>query len=134
MFALADFTGWLNLAHDVSANPMKPTVAALSAVDILASRKGLLACGIELPSFLQSANVIVRDAIGQNKEPSLSSTLTPAGTITDIHQDGSITAAALFVKLGTKVLLTWPPTPDNLEFYTSYYEAQHGFVTVEVLP
>src|SRR5947207_594795 len=126
------FTGWVNLAHDVSANPMKPRVAALSAFDIPASKNGLLACEIELPSFLQSTNVIVRDDRRQNQERRLSSIVTPAGTITDIHQDRSITGTVLFVTLGTKVLLTWPPTPDNLEFYEPYYEAQHGIVTVEV--
>ena len=78
--------------------------------------------------------MIVRDDGRQNQEPRLSSTVTPAGTITDIHQDGSITATVLFVTLGTKVLLTWPPTPDNLDFYEPYYEAQHGIITVEVSP
>src|SRR5947207_3277229 len=107
----------MNLAHDISASPVKPRMAAMSALDIPASRSGLLVCGIQLPSFLQSAYVLVRDDGSEEPSPHLSSVVTPAGTITDIHQDGSIIAAVLFVTLGTKVLLTWPATPENLDFY-----------------
>src|SRR2546423_14971877 len=56
-----------------------------------------------------------------------------SGTITDIHQDGSITASVLFVTLGTKVLLTWPNTAENLQFYQPYYEANHGLITCEAI-
>src|SRR5204863_1678045 len=101
-YTFGDFVaGWTTLAHDGGAVVHHPSVASYSALNIPASKNGLLTCGIKLPSFLCRSDVFVRPVTsrydrftsddlqidGRFREPGplLTTTATPAGTITDVR-------------------------------------------------
>ncbi|KAE8263679.1 hypothetical protein A4X09_0g7168 [Tilletia walkeri] len=50
------------------------------------------------------------------KKADISMAITPAGHITEVHQDGVWDSSILIQLLREKILFTWPPTPTNLDF------------------
>jgi hypothetical protein len=58
----------------------------------------------------------------------LTTTMTPAGTITYIHDDGLSGASFVFVILGVKILLAWPGIENNRLYFSAYSHSQHLFI------
>jgi len=117
--------GWASLADDPSTDISQRSLTPYSASDILAScEKGLASCSVTLPKFFHDIDVAARRV--HSEDPSsefrLTTTITPAGSITDPHIDGSGSGLLLFQLFGTKVLFTWPSSVRNLH----WFEPRHG--------
>ena len=63
-----------------------------------------------------------RELDSRNNPPLFHSILTPAATITDIHDDSVLSASMLVQLYGYKILLTWPATETN----RMYFKDCHG--------
>jgi hypothetical protein len=121
----ADFAaGWVALADKMNADVKDPSQTPYSVSNVLASPSGIAGCGLKLPSFLSHSNVCVRplDFNNVNGPPHITTTISPAGSITDPHIDGSGSGAALCQLFGTKLVLTWPASSENLK----WMEDRHG--------
>ena len=101
----------------------------------------LLNCDIQLPKHLKQEEVFV-SSIAQDSTlfddncddpPYFSTIATPAGTITDMHDDCILTASALIIVLGEKLLFTWPNTPDNREYYKNHHGTQNSFALLQAI-
>jgi hypothetical protein len=116
--------GWVALAHDIRADVTEPAQIPFAASDILASERGLDTCGIKIPECLLTEDVAIRPVTFEDpgSNPRLTTTITPAGSITDPHVDGTGSGLFLFQLFGTKILFTWPASSHNLE----WLEAIHG--------
>lgn len=116
-------TGWVALAHDPGVNVTDPVQIPYSVSDVLATERGLDNCGITLPDCLSDDDVAVRPIdFGNVSKPRLTTTLSPAGSITDPHIDGTGSGLLLFQVLGSKLLFTWPASSGNLK----WMETRHG--------
>ncbi|KAK0520006.1 hypothetical protein OC842_007249 [Tilletia horrida] len=102
---------------------MSPTrLCAASSIQISAS--GLGSCNPRVPEVCQNLGILPYDRLDG------SFIYTPAGHITDLHQDSLYQGRIVVALLGRKLLLSWPPTNHNLQVYQQY----HGHFTGIVLP
>lgn len=116
--------GWVALAHDPAAEVTDISQTPYSASDIPSSELGLEACGIQRPEIFKDADICVRpiDFSDGSSKPRLTITLSPVGSITDPHIDGTGSGLLLVQLFGTKVLFTWPASSENLK----WMEDRHG--------
>lgn len=112
--------GWVALAHDHSVDVTEHFQNPYSASHIAATSNGLGSCGVQCPAYLLDDDVVRPMDIGNR--PKLTTTISPAGSITDPHIDGTGSGAFLFQLFGTKLLFTWPASSENLEWMNT----QHG--------
>ena len=132
---------WAALAEDVSANITHRTLTPLTAFDFPATVNGLLDCEIQLPTYLKREEVFVSPVAqgttlsdDNSDSPSYFSTIaTPAGTIIDICDNCILTASALIVVVGEKLLFTWPNTPENREYYKTHHGTQNSFALLQAI-
>ena len=120
--------GWVALAHDPVADVTDISQTPYAASDIPSSEQGLEACGIQHPEMFNDADICVRpvDIADEFSKPRLTSTLSPAGSITDPHIDGTGSGLLLVQLFGTKVLFTWPASPENLKWMNDRHGIKRG--------
>jgi len=135
------FAGWNALADNPSADINYRIQAPYIAVGVKASKNGLLDCEIEMPDVLRRSDVYVSpvthgEKVGlavRNDPPLFHSIITPAGTITDIHDDSVISGSFLVQLYGYKVLLSWPGSPINREFFKDCHGTDHDLRLLEAI-
>jgi hypothetical protein len=123
---------WAALENDPGANINDRIQVPYFVICVKASENGLLKCGVKLPDCLQQLDVYISPVThgeelnpeNRNDPPLLHSIITPAGKITDIRDDSVISASLLFLLYGYKVLLTWPGSHTNREYFGDF----HGVV------
>jgi hypothetical protein len=120
--------GWTALAHDPAADVTDLSQVPYAASDIPASERGLGTCGIGPPKFFDDEDICVRpENVGDPKsEPRLTTTISPAGSITDPHIDGTGSGLFLVQLFGTKLLFTWPATSENLRWMDDRHGIKRG--------
>lgn len=120
--------GWVALAYDPAADVTDVSLTPYAASDIPASEQGLEACGIQRPEIFKDVDVCVRpiDLADEFSKPRLTTTLSPAGSITDPHIDGTGTGLLLVQLLGTKMLFTWPASTENLKWMNDRHGIKRG--------
>jgi hypothetical protein len=119
--SMCDFVaGWVALAHDPGSDVTNPSQTPFSASDILATTEGLSACGARPPRLIYETDVVARpvdfETDSGDCDLRLTTTISPAGSITDPHIDGTGSGLYLFQLFGTKVLFTWPASVENLQW------------------
>jgi len=136
---IVDFSaGWNALADNPGADINYRIQAPYLAVGVKASENGLLDCGIELPDVLLQSDVYVSpvthgEKVDCNSDPLFHSIITPAGTITDIHDDSVISASFLVQLYGYKVFFSWPGSPNNREFFKDCHGRDHDLRLLEAI-
>jgi len=123
---------WAALEKDPGANINDRIQIPYFVIGVKASENGLLNCGVELPDCLQRLDVYISpvthgEELSPEKRadpPLLHSIFTPAGKITDIHDDSVISASMLVQLYGYKVLLSWPGSQTNRDYFGDF----HGVV------
>ena len=120
--------GWTALAHDSAADVTDLSQVPFAASDIPASQRGLHSCGIQRPKFFDDEDICVRPVnFGDlNSEPKLTTTISPAGSITDPHIDGTGSGLFLVQLFGTKLLFTWPASSENLQWMDDRHGIKKG--------
>lgn len=113
-------TGWVAIAHDIGTDVTQKYQTLYSASDIPATQGGLGASKVQFPAFFNEADVMLRN--DDSGKPRLVTTLSPAGSITDPHIDGTGSGLCLFEVFGLKLLFTWPASAPNLK----WMEDRHG--------
>ena len=137
--------GWVALADNPGANINDRIQVPYFAVGVEASANGLLDCGFELPECLRRSDVYVSPVthgeelrLESRKDPPLfHSIITPAGNISDIHDDSVISTSMLVQLYGYKVLLSWPGTQTNREYFKDCHGTDHDlrlFEAIERMP
>ena len=125
--------GWSALEQNPGADINKRNQVPYSAWGVKASMNGLLSCNFQLPEVLLSPTVFI-SPVGngdelplrdRNNRPLFHSILTPAGTISDIHDDGVLLASLLVQLYGIKVLFTWEGTEANREYFRESHGTTH---------
>ena len=104
-----------------------------TAWGVKATDNGLLNCGFEIPESLQRPTVFLSPvgngdtlSLDERKERALfHSILSPAGSITDIHDDGVLWGSLLVQLYGTKVIFSWPGTDANRKYFERAHGTQH---------
>jgi hypothetical protein len=116
--------GWVALANDPGADVNDICQTPFAASDIPSSERGLDTCGIQYPEMFNDPDICVRPvAFASNLRTfRLATTISPAGSITDPHIDGTGSGLLLLELFGTKVLFTWPASTENLR----WMDNQHG--------
>ena len=123
---------WAALENDPGADINDRIQIPYFVIGVKASENGLLDCGVELPDCLQRLDVYISPITHgvelslekRNDPPLLHSIITPAGKIADIHDDSVISASMLVQLYGYKVLLSWPGSLTNRD----YFGDLHGVV------
>jgi hypothetical protein len=112
------------LANDPGADVTDLCQTPFAASDIPSSEYGLDTCGIQHPEIFNDPEICVRPVsfAGDLRKFRLTTTISPAGSITDPHIDGTGSGLLLLELFGTKVLFTWPASMENLR----WMEYQHG--------
>jgi hypothetical protein len=120
--------GWVALAHDPAADVTDVSQTPYAASDIPASDQGLEACGIQRPDIFNDMDICVRpiDLTDEFSKPRLTTTLSPAGSITDPHIDGTGSGLLLLQLFGTKILFTWPASSENLKWMNDRHGIKKG--------
>jgi hypothetical protein len=122
------------LANFIEADAIRVKSAATrlySIVDLRFHRDGSHQCGLRVPEYVDSPDTLVEDT-----EHGLSwgSTIAPLGSLTDIHYDYHGPAQLMVGIKCYKLWLIWPPTPNNLEWYSTHYSRiPTGVETVEAI-
>ena len=88
------------------------------ALDICATEDGLGSCGIEIHFDKPHENL--------QDEEGWSSTWTPPGAISHTHMDFYGSMQYFFHLSGDKLWLLWPPTENNLEFFSTLHKQTAG--------
>jgi hypothetical protein len=124
--AINCFATWDTLSDNPGADTTKRLHCPYTAWGINPSSPyGIQDCGFQIPDALRESSVFISPVLTgdelsptrNDKEPLFHSIYTPAGTITDIHDDGVLNAAVLVQLYGTKGLFTWPGTAANRAFF-----------------
>ena len=106
-----------------------------------ASKNGLLSCGIKLPECLRHSDIYV-SPVGNGDElplenwsndPLFHVIMTPAATISDIHDDSMLSASFLVQIYGEKILFTWPASETNRKFFSECHGTKHGLKLREAI-
>ncbi|CAD6967731.1 unnamed protein product [Tilletia controversa] len=61
-------------------------------------------------------------------KPDISMAITPAGHITEVHQDGVMDSSILIQLLGEKIIFMWPPIASNLFFASKYHRGDASWL------
>jgi hypothetical protein len=132
---------WCTLESNPRADIHRRGQTPYSAWGVKASPTGLLSCGFQLPDVLLDPTVFVSpvgngDELStqdRNEAPLFHFIMTPAATITDIHDDGGLSASWLVQLYGTKVLFSWPGTELNRKHFKDSHAREHGLRVREAI-
>lgn len=133
---------WAALENDPGANTNDRIQVPYFVIGVKASENELLKCSVELPDCLQQLDVYISPVThgeelsleNRNDPPLLHSIITPAGKIIDIHDDSVISASLLFLLYGYKVLLTWPGSQTNREYFGDFHDIMgHDLQVLEAI-
>ena len=127
---------WMLLHDNPAADTTKPPGTPITAWGVKASPKGVGSCNFQPPEALCKPTVFISpvgncDEFSPNTtddEPLFHSVITPATTISDIHDDGVLIATLLAQLYGAKLLFTWPATTANRKFFRDYHGRDHFLV------
>jgi hypothetical protein len=127
------FAGWNALEQNPGADINNRIQVPYSAWGVKASPNGLQDCNFQLPEVLLQPTTFVSPVGNGHKLlledrkdwPLFHSILTPAGNVTDIHDDGVLSASLLVQVYGTKVLFTWPGSEANREYFRDSHGTAH---------
>ncbi|KAK0518211.1 hypothetical protein OC834_007819 [Tilletia horrida] len=70
--------------------------------------------GLKMCKYFINATTASYGVPAHGKHPDISMAITPAGHITEVHQDGIWDGSILIQLTGEKIIFMWPPTEDNL--------------------
>jgi hypothetical protein len=120
--------GWAALAHDTGADVTDISQTPFASSDIPATQQGLRSCGIQYPAIFNDPDVCVRpeDFAGDPRNYRLTTTISPDGSITDPHIDGTGSGLILLELFGTKILFTWPASAENLRWMNDQHGVKRG--------
>ena len=123
---------WASLSADPGANTYRHI--PYSAWGVKPSKEGLGRWGIQLPECLRHPNVYVspvrngdelREEFRTNDRP-IHYTMSPAGSIMDVHSHNVLSAIILVQLYGEKILLTWETTEANRIFFSNCQRTEHS--------
>lgn len=134
-------TSLVVLSNDPGADPANRMQTPLVAWNVPASKDGLEQCGIRLPPALLKHDVFVSPVCmgcklpsdHRRKPPLFHTIIKPAGTLIDVHDDGSLTANVLIQVVGHTIILSWPRTDTNQRFFGPFHCTQHPFILSRAL-
>jgi hypothetical protein len=125
--------GWDALQSDPATDVNKRQHVPFTAWGVRATDNGLLSCGFRIPQSLQCPTVFLSPVGNGHKLPAemrkerplFHTILTPAGTITDIHDDSPMVGTLLVVVRGKKVIFSWPGTDANRKYFKDAHGVEH---------
>jgi len=127
---------WMLLHDNPGADTTKPPGTPITAWGVKASPKGVGFCNFQPPEALREPTVFI-SPVGNcdefcpnttDEQPLFHSIITPATTVSDIHDDGALIANFLVQLYGVKVLFSWPGTTANRKFFRDYHGRDHFLV------
>ena len=120
--------GWVALANDPGVDVTDICHTPFASSDIPATQQGLLGCGIQYPKIFEDSDICIHpvDSAGDLRKYRLTTTISPAGSITDPHIDGTGSGLVLLELFGTKVLFTWPASNENLNWMNDQHGVKRG--------
>lgn len=121
---------WNAMGEDMSQNPAGRKFTPYSALMVPSNNKqrGLGAAIGSTPSVLSRASVWVKR--GNDGWPDMNTAVTPAGSITSLHEDGKGAGQILVVMYGWKVLMWWEDSDELREKYRPYHATTKGDMIV----
>lgn len=120
--------GWVALADNAGADVTDTCQTPFASSDIPATDQGLHSCELQYPEIFIDPNIFVRpdDFTGDPRKYRLTTTISPAGSITDPHIDGTGSGLILLELFGTKILFTWPASTENLKWMNDQHGIKRG--------
>ncbi|KAK0542821.1 JmjC domain-containing histone demethylation protein 1 [Tilletia horrida] len=136
-------TGIVSSTHSTSSDTAFPSDVANSLFfstqgSIPSSVANNMAAALDVklldPSGVRSCNYIVNSSHTAHgtpsgrKTPDLGLAITPAGHLTELHQDGVLDGSIITQVLGEKIFLMWPPTDANLKVASKFHRRDSSWL------